>query len=113
MTWLQRRKWNEVESEMRRNRERERERVREKIGGRKVWVGDRGREDIKGERGEQKKENIYIYMARKLALLPPLGKKADDFLWIACLRIVASGVEGGVISSECYLIMLIKIQSLL
>lgn len=52
-------------------------------------------------------------MARKLALLPPLGKKADDFLWIACLRIVASGVEGGVISSECYLIMLIKIQSLL
>lgn len=57
--------------------------------------GDRGREDIKGERGEQKKENIYIYMARKLALLPPLGKKADNFLWIACLRIVASGVEGG------------------
>lgn len=46
---------------MRRNRERERERVREKIGGRKVWVGDRGREDIKGERGEQKKENTYIY----------------------------------------------------
>lgn len=52
-------------------------------------------------------------MARKLALLPPLGKKADDFLWIVCLRIVASGVEGGMISSECYLIMLIKIQSLL
>lgn len=34
-------------------------------------------------------------MARKLALLPPLGKKADNFLWIACLRIVASGMEGG------------------
>lgn len=40
-------------------------------------------------------------MARKLALLPPLGKKAGNFLWIAYSRIVAKRREGGVISSEC------------
>lgn len=34
-------------------------------------------------------------MARKLALLPPLGKKAGNFLWIAYSRIVAKRREGG------------------
>lgn len=42
-------------------------------------------------------------MARKLALLPPLGKKAGNFLWIAYLRTLLQAERGGraVISAEC------------
>lgn len=42
-------------------------------------------------------------MARKLALLPSLGKKAGNFLWIAYLRTLLQAERGGraVISAEC------------
>lgn len=85
MTWLERRKWSEVESEMRRERE--------KMGRwKKGWV--ERREDIREERGKKEK-SIYICMARKLALLPPLGKKAGNFLWIAYLRTLLQAERGG------------------
>ena len=60
------------------------------VGGRKVRLG---REDIREERREEKKKKAY--MARKLALLPSLGKKAGNFLWIAYLRTLLQAERGG------------------
>lgn len=90
VTWLERRKWSEVESEMRRERE--------KMGRwKKGWV--ERREDIREERGKKEK-SIY---GEKISASSSSREEGWQLFMDCVLAYFVASRKGreGVISAEC------------